>query len=62
MGRLDAVTTRSHEPVDYRCSFPRHDGDRLYERDLEARWVATDERARYARVLASELDRLRDVP
>ncbi|WP_456825154.1 HIT family protein [Cellulomonas sp. P5_E12] len=37
--------------------FPRHDGDRLYERDLEARWVATDERARYARVLATELDR-----
>ncbi|WP_235522256.1 HIT family protein [Cellulomonas sp. Root137] len=42
--------------------FPRYDGDRLYERDLEARWVAADDRARYARVLAAELDRLRDHP
>ena len=34
--------------------FPRYDGDRLYERNLEARWVATDERAGYARALAAD--------
>ncbi|NUU19466.1 HIT family protein [Cellulomonas humilata] len=37
--------------------FPRHHGDRLYEQNREARWIAVGERTRYAGALASELDR-----
>ncbi len=36
--------------------FPRHRGDGLYERHNKARWVASEERAGYADVLASQLN------
>jgi histidine triad (HIT) family protein len=36
--------------------FPRHQGDHLYERHRDARWVAVHERAPYAEALAGELD------
>lgn len=36
-------------------AFPRHHEGRLYERDREARWVAAEERALYASVLADVL-------
>jgi histidine triad (HIT) family protein len=35
--------------------FARHDGDRLYERDRESRWVDADERAEYADRLVAAL-------
>ncbi|WP_203138615.1 HIT family protein [Microbacterium sp. JZ31] len=35
--------------------FPRYEGDALYERHREARWVAADERAAYAERLRARL-------
>lgn len=37
--------------------FPRHDDDLLYQRHLEARYVAAAERAPYAQLLRAELGR-----
>ena len=65
----DGISIRQHnEPAGgqdvwrLHISLPPHDGDRLYERDLEASEDRRRQRDRYARVLAAELDRLRDSP
>jgi histidine triad (HIT) family protein len=59
----DGVSTRQHnEPAGNQDVwhlhvhvFPRHDGDRLYGRHEETRWVGVEERAPYAERLAADL-------
>lgn len=59
----DGISTRQHNEAAggqdvwhlHVHVLPRVDGDRLYQRHDEARWVAAEERAPYARRLRTEL-------